>query len=348
MFDSSVCAPRLLNGHATLKVETLQLLFQMKHCLRMTNEHFGAAALVLCVVEAQIAHNRQTTVFRRTRPFVTDAPRFARQFLVTTQKTVVRRTIRKAGTTHFDVIQQTKIFHLMCNTRPIEFMFCFIFIRFDATNIMRTTCCKRFIQLIGLHTNFGAGGWFFVAATTRLRKQRAEQLIVGVGSDVEQIFVERVFVLLHHAFDLVHHVAGIVFDAESRAAQVKVRMATAARCAHTLHERFVGTFCHGVHRFTNIIQHEKDSWWIFSFNQITHNFVVKVWNWIPFDAFALILFLFIFQREFNENLLQFLIHIIDAHLFETVFVKDFKTENVEHTNDKTVGIFLHGSIDTNT
>lgn len=66
MFDSSVGAPRLLNGHATLKVETLQLLFQMKHRLRMTNEHFGAAALVLCVVEAQIAHNRQTTVFRRT------------------------------------------------------------------------------------------------------------------------------------------------------------------------------------------------------------------------------------------------------------------------------------------
>jgi hypothetical protein len=66
MLHGSVGAPRLLNRNTALKVEALELLLEMEHGLGMTNEHLGAAALVLRVVQSQIANDRQTAVFRRT------------------------------------------------------------------------------------------------------------------------------------------------------------------------------------------------------------------------------------------------------------------------------------------
>mmetsp|Transcript_5286 Transcript_5286/g.8737 ORF Transcript_5286/g.8737 Transcript_5286/m.8737 type:complete len:338 (-) Transcript_5286:259-1272(-) len=336
MFDSSVCAPRLLNGHATLKVETLQLLFQMKHCLRMTNEHFGAAALVLCVVEAQIAHNRQTTVFRRTRPFVTDAPRFARQFLVTTQKTVVRRTIRKAGTTHFHILQQTQIFALMFNTCCIPIVGFFQIIWFQTTNVMRSTftqLCHQFVTT-GFDFEASSGGPFLLATSVLrlLGKERDDEGILRALHHFNDVGKQRVFVLVAKRHHVVHHVAGIVLHAKRTAVRAVVRI-VAVRAANLFKKLVVGLGATlGVHRRTNIIEQQKDARWTFAFDQITHDLIVEERNRLPLNAFCLILVLFCFQRQFDKVLLQFLIHIVNAKLFKRIIFKDLKAINIQNSN----------------
>lgn len=51
-------------------------------------------------------------------------------------------------------------------------------------------------------------------------------------------------------------------------------------------------------------------------NQITNDFIVKVWNWRPFNAFTKIFFLFLLECQLNKKLLQFLIAEVNAELFD--------------------------------
>lgn len=47
---------------------------------------------------------------------------------------------------------------------------------------------------------------------------------------------------------------------------------------------------------------------------------------------SLVFFLFTLQRQLNENLLQFLVHVVDAKLLKSIATKYFKSINVEDTN----------------
>jgi hypothetical protein len=49
------------------------------------------------------------------------------------------------------------------------------------------------------------------------------------------------------------------------------------------------------------------------------------------NALALVLFLFFFERQVDENLLQLLVHVVNAQLFETVFLnKEIILDHVRH------------------
>jgi len=70
----------------------------------------------------------------------------------------------------------------------------------------------------------------------------------------------------------------------------------------------------------SIIQDGKQTNWLLRFNQITANLVVEELNILPLNAFGVVLFLFCLQGELDENLLESLVYVIDAQLFETVFL----------------------------
>lgn len=55
-------------------------------------------------------------------------------------------------------------------------------------------------------------------------------------------------------------------------------------------------------------------------------------------------YLFSFQRELDENLLQFLIHVVDAKLFEAVPLKDFESVNIENSDGDIILLACHGSV----
>ncbi len=62
------------------------------------------------------------------------------------------------------------------------------------------------------------------------------------------------------------------------------------------------------------------------------NLIIEILNLLPLNALSLILFLLAFDGFINENLLQFLVHKVDAELFERVRVKDFETVNIENAD----------------
>ena len=70
---------------------------------------------------------------------------------------------------------------------------------------------------------------------------------------------------------------------------------------------------------------------VFLFNQVADDFVIKVCNRFPLNAFSEIFLLFRPKCQFNEKLLQFLITVIDVQLFKTILLKYLKAVNVQDT-----------------
>ena len=71
------------------------------------------------------------------------------------------------------------------------------------------------------------------------------------------------------------------------------------------------------------------------FNQVHDDLVVEVLDVLPLDALSLVLFLFLFQHQLNEELLKLFITVVDAELF-----KALKIAKEEH-HCVTVYIFPH-------
>lgn len=52
-------------------------------------------------------------------------------------------------------------------------------------------------------------------------------------------------------------------------------------------------------------------------DQIDDDFVVEVVNVLPLDALSLVLLLLLLENQFNEQLLQLLVTVVDAQLLKT-------------------------------
>jgi len=51
------------------------------------------------------------------------------------------------------------------------------------------------------------------------------------------------------------------------------------------------------------------------FDEVAYDFVVEILDGRPFDLFADVFFLLSFESKLDEDLLQFLVDIVDAKLF---------------------------------
>ena len=69
---------------------------------------------------------------------------------------------------------------------------------------------------------------------------------------------------------------------------------------------------------------------VFLFDQIADDFVIEISDGYPFDPLATIFILFGFHRQLDEELLKFFVTVINAELFETVGLEDFKAVNVQN------------------
>lgn len=66
------------------------------------------------------------------------------------------------------------------------------------------------------------------------------------------------------------------------------------------------------------------------FDKVTDDLVIKVGDGFPSDALAAIFVLFRLECQLDEKLLKLLVTIINAELFETVGLEDFKAVNVQN------------------
>ena len=70
----------------------------------------------------------------------------------------------------------------------------------------------------------------------------------------------------------------------------------------------------------------------FTFDKFANRNVVEILYFLPLYSFLDVLFLLGFQSQLDKYLLQFLIDKIYAELLEAVFLKNFKSINIQDTN----------------
>ena len=64
------------------------------------------------------------------------------------------------------------------------------------------------------------------------------------------------------------------------------------------------------------------------FNQVHDDLVVEVLDVLPLDALSLVLLLFLFQHQLNEELLKLFITVVDAELFKALKIAREKSISV--------------------
>ena len=72
---------------------------------------------------------------------------------------------------------------------------------------------------------------------------------------------------------------------------------------------------------TSIIQCGEDARRATLFDKVAYDLVVKVLNRRPLDLLPYVFFLFRLQRQFDKNLLQLLIDVVDAQLLERIVLR---------------------------
>ena len=67
---------------------------------------------------------------------------------------------------------------------------------------------------------------------------------------------------------------------------------------------------------TGIIKSRKDSRRAPFFDEVAYNLVVEVFDGIPFNLLSDVFLLLRLQSQFNKNLLELFVDVVDAELFE--------------------------------
>ena len=74
-------------------------------------------------------------------------------------------------------------------------------------------------------------------------------------------------------------------------------------------------------RRAGIVEGGKNPRWATFFDQVAYDLIVEILNRSPLDFLPNVFFLFSLEGEFDEDLLQLLVDVIDAELFERVILK---------------------------
>ena len=138
---------------------------------------------------------------------------------------------------------------------------------------------------------------------------------VTTGADeVKDVLDERVFVLVRHARDVVHDIAGVVTDEELSTSRFEVGVGR--EHGRTLNEAVVGGSRVRMCSRASVVQSREDARRTALLDKVADNLVVEELDWIPLDLFPNIFFLLRLQCQFYENLLQLLVDVVDAELLK--------------------------------
>ena len=179
--------------------------------------------------------------------------------------------------------------------------------------------------------------------SSSIRIDRLDESVFSDGDDLVDVSVELVFVLFDHTESFVGDITGVVDDCEGVSTELKVSICCAR--GQTLGVSFIGAICLGVDGTTDIIENQEDTRWVLTFDQFTDNLVVKERNGGPLDTFVDVFLLFQSKSEFDEDLLEFFVDVVDTELFETVFIEHFESIDIQDSNDK-IGLVDEGFVDS--
>ena len=83
-----------------------------------------------------------------------------------------------------------------------------------------------------------------------------------------------------------------------------------------------------------------------AFDERAHDLVVEVLDGRPLDTLRGILFLLCLERELDEDLLQLLVHVVDAELLKGVAFEDLEAVNIQEADGvHALVVLVDGAVD---
>ena len=116
-----------------------------------------------------------------------------------------------------------------------------------------------------------------------------QELVATPTNEVQQILHEDILVLVRHAGNVIHHVAGIVLDQELRTTGFEMRVTRKCRC--TLDEGVVGGGRVRVCSRTRVVERGENPRRSTFLNEVAYNLVIEVLDWRPLDLLPDVLLL---------------------------------------------------------
>lgn len=161
-----------------------------------------------------------------------------------------------------------------------------------------------------------------------------QEWILARFDEIQDILDQRVLVLFRHARNVVRHFSCIMLDEELLTSHFKVGVASEHR--GTLDKRVVGSRGIGMGCRCGVVQSGEDTCWTLILDERAHDGVVKVcagsatatkgrigrtFDGRPLDLLANIFLLLGLERQFDKDLLQLFIDIVDAELRRRVSIR---------------------------
>mmetsp|Transcript_38632 Transcript_38632/g.97283 ORF Transcript_38632/g.97283 Transcript_38632/m.97283 type:complete len:293 (-) Transcript_38632:1209-2087(-) len=220
----------------------------------------------------------------------------------------------------------------------------FLLVRLDTANVVGSALAECLGELGDAVLDLEAGcGRALLGVGHVLGKERAHQIAAAQLTELNQIVEEGVLVLVAEADRVVGHVTGVVLDGEV-ALSLWHEMVVAAQHLTALGVELVIA---GFGEVDHVVEEGEHSGRALALDEIAADLVVEELDRLPLDLLASVLVLLLLQGEVDEDLLQLLVHVVDAELFKPIFFKNLKTVNVEHTDGEpdSPGVFAKGLID---
>lgn len=167
-----------------------------------------------------------------------------------------------------------------------------------------------------------------------------EELVFTSIHQIQDVFDQRILVLVGHTSHIVRDVSGIMLDQEFVASRFKVWVG--GQHVGSLDERVVSCRWVGVGSCGGVVESCKDTGGTFSFNQLADDCVVKdclisthrtlsIHSWGltldrgPLDLLSDVFLLLSFERELDKDLLELLVDVINTELLERVVLEDLES-----------------------
>ena len=168
-----------------------------------------------------------------------------------------------------------------------------------------------------------------------VREQCLKESVAAHRNKIEQILDEGVLVFVRHTCHMVHDIAGVVFH--QKLGTTSLEMGVGGKSRGTLYKAIISRGRIRVCSRGGIVQRSEDPRGAALLNKVADDLVIEVFDLRPLNLLTDIFFLLGLQSQLDEDLLQLLVDIVDAELFERIFLEGrfsvaFKAENIRITS----------------
>jgi hypothetical protein len=127
----------------------------------------------------------------------------------------------------------------------------------------------------------------------------------------------------------------------------RLEMGVGGKTTETLNQRVIGGVRVGVGSRAGIVHSSENARGSLLLDKIAHNLVVEKVDGGPLNALSDVLLLLGLEGQFNKDLLQLLVDIVNAELLERVLLKNLESVNIQNADSVGVSTTLaKGDVDT--